>query len=63
MVADNPEQHFRAASAQDGACFFNQRVIDMDQIKLTLPDGSVKEVVAGTTGLEVAEEIGLKGAG
>ncbi len=30
----------------------------MDQIKLTLPDGSVKEVAVGTTGLEVAEEIG-----
>ncbi|MCD6360977.1 MAG: threonine--tRNA ligase [Armatimonadetes bacterium] len=30
----------------------------MAQIRLTLPDGSVKEVAAGTTGLQVAEEIG-----
>ena len=30
----------------------------MDQVKLTLPDGSVREVPAGTNALQVAEEIG-----
>ena len=35
----------------------------MDQIKLTLPDGSVKEVAAGTTGLEVAEDFSTSGGG